>query len=118
ITICSGVMRSGSTWAFNVCRLLAQIRAKELNVPHGIAYLPEDKIDLFFREQADKVPGPTVVKVHTITQGILDTLKTNRARAVCTYRDPRDCVASLMTFMNDSFDQALHRTAGLLQHFD
>jgi hypothetical protein len=61
------------------------------------------------------VKGPVVVKAHELGPCALATLRTGHAKAVCTCRDPRDCVVSDMCFMNHSFDAAVHRIGASLE---
>src|SRR5207248_4046517 len=60
-------------------------------------------------------PGPTVLKAHSIGPLALEALRAGRAKGICTFRDPRDCVASMMTFAHQAFEQALSSIAGGLQ---
>lgn len=115
IIICDGIIRSGSTWSFNVCRLLAQLLAKRRSQQCGIACLGDRSLDQFIQSQVYLGNGPAVVKAHQIGPVALDWIRGGRAKAVCTFRDPRDCVASDMVFWGDGFDASVHRVVVSLQ---
>jgi Sulfotransferase domain len=93
-----GVLRSGSTWAYNVCRELGGLLAKRNGQRFGAGFMEYEELEKFLNTEGPNLPGVTVVKTHTIKPTALDWIATGRARAVCTYRDPRDCVVSMMTF--------------------
>jgi hypothetical protein len=109
IIICDGVIRSGSTWSFNVCRLLAQMLAErrcETLISH---YLDEQQLDQFLRAEVYLWKGPAVVKGHVTGPLALEWIRTGRAKGVCTFRDPRDCVASDVSFFGGGFNTSLQR---------
>jgi hypothetical protein len=45
-------------------------------------------------------------------------MRTGKAKAVCTYRDPRDCVASDIAFMNEGLDRSVGRVVASLKSLD
>ncbi len=89
IVICDGMIRSGSTWSFNVCRLMGDLLAKRRGQAHGSAYLDRNTLDQFLVTQAYVREGPAIVKGHELGPVALDWIHTGRAKAVCTIRDPR-----------------------------
>jgi len=111
IFICDGVIRSGSTWSYNVCRLLGQIRAKRRGEPFGIACLGENSLDQFLQVEATLGSGSAVIKAHELGPFALQSIRGGRVKAVCTYRDPRDCVASDLVFWAGGFEASLQRVA-------
>ncbi len=115
LILATGMMRSGSTWAFNVCRLAGQLVAQHLNQPFASAYLLDKELDEFLAKQFPTLPGPAVIKAHFVGHAALNLIAAGRVKCVSTYRDPRDCVASLMTFTNDPFQRAMRRTTGFLE---
>jgi Sulfotransferase domain len=125
IIICDGIIRSGSTWSFNVCRLLGQMLSKRRGQPFGIGCVGEDSLDHFLQVEAGLRDGAAVIKVHEVGPVALEWIRTGRVKAVCTFRDPRDCVASDIVFWGDGFDPSVRRVARSLeylyksyQHFD
>src|SRR5947207_933644 len=114
LVLCTGILRSGSTWSFNVCRLMAKVVAGRENLPLWTGYMLPEKSEAFFERCGDAQPGPTVIKAHSLGPRGMELLRTRRAKAVCTYRDPRDCVASMMTFSNQPFQQAMDAIAQAL----
>jgi len=115
ICFCNGVIRSGSTWSFNVCRGLLQEVSVQRKQPFGSAYLDAPVLEQFLTQHLPSIPGPTVIKAHMIGPAAMMALKTGQARAVCTFRDPRDCVASDVVFMGRGLEYSINRTANSLE---
>jgi hypothetical protein len=115
---CTGMLRSGSTWSFNVCRLLAQVAGRQRNQPFWAGYLTLEQCERFLSQSNGRFPGPTVVKAHGLGPLAMRHLTMEQAKAVCTFRDPRDCVASLMQFTNERFDIACARILEGLRMLD
>jgi hypothetical protein len=118
LVICNGVIRSGSTWSYNVCRLLAELRSKRRGEPFQSGYLDVDPLEQFLNGEAFLREGTVVAKAHAPGPTALEWIRTGRARAVCTIRDPRDCVASDVAFMGKGFDHSLHRVAASLKQLE
>src|SRR6476660_8314714 len=97
LVFCTGMLRSGSTWSFNVCRLMGKVIAGRERKPMWSGYLMAEETGAFFNQVENDRPGPTILKIHKLTPRGLDLLHSGGAKAVCTFRDPRDCVASMMT---------------------
>ena len=98
---CIGLYASASTWAFNVARLLHAVADPPVRVKtHFFA----DKVDL----AALAEPVTHIVKTHEIDDVAgAEALSERAARFVITVRDPRDAVASLMTYHGHDFERAL-----------
>jgi hypothetical protein len=107
-----GVLRSGSTWAFNVCQALARLLAARRGQPFAAAYMTHVELEKLLNTKNLNLPGPTVIKAHAIERTALDWLAAGRARAICTFRDPRDCVVSMMTFFGRDLDATRRQIAG------
>ena len=118
LVLCTGILRSGSTWSFNVCRLMAKVVAGREHKPMWSGYLLAEQTESFFKTYAHDRPGPTVIKTHKLTDVGLQLLRSGAAKAICTYRDPRDCVASMMTFAGQPFDIAMGSIAEALKSID
>ena len=114
LCICNGVIRSGSTWSFNVCRELFGLEAQRNNEKMGSAYLDSQPLEQFVTRQWGGVPGRTVIKAHTLGMNAMAVVRKGQAKAVCTYRDPRDCVASDLQFMNYPVEICLHRVSSTM----
>ena len=115
LCICNGLIRSGSTWSFNVCRELIQLVATQQKQPFGSTYLQAAQLDQFIVQQWQRSPGPTLIKAHELGPLALANLQSGAARGVCTFRDPRDSVASDMVFMGLGFDASVYRVDVSLQ---
>src|SRR5438046_775033 len=98
LVLCTGMLRSGSTWSYNVCRLMAKAVAARERRPMSATYLLPQQLEQFLQQQPLPPPGPTVLKAHSIGPLALEALRAGRAKGICTFRDPRDCVASMITF--------------------
>jgi hypothetical protein len=121
---CAGMYASGSTWAYNVVCALADAtgRGVEVRFANGAAELPG-------LEAADH---DHVVKTHDLPEDAAAALLALGPRVLATIRDPRDAVASLMTYQRYRFDMALgavnasarfataiaERTGGLLLRYE
>ncbi len=97
---CAGMYASGSTWAYNVMRALAA------------AYSARTVHSLFANTAADLAGigadgSVHVVKTHDLGPEAAALLFAKTPRVVVTIRDPRDAVASLMTYQRYPFAMAL-----------
>jgi hypothetical protein len=115
VVICNGVIRSGSTWSYNVCRILGQILAKRRSQHCGMACLGDKSLDQFLKTEVFRRDGPAVIKTHEIGPVALEWIGDGRAKAVCSFRDPRDCVASDIPFFGAGFEASVRRVAVSLQ---
>lgn len=108
--ICNGVLRSGSTWSYNVCRGLAQELANQRGLkPVESTYLDLAQMESYLTTHWQSAVGPIVLKSHEPGPVALSMIRAGRIKAVCTFRDPRDCVSSDLKFMGLGFDKVLHR---------
>jgi len=107
IVICNGMFRSGSTWSFNVCRLLGELFAQRTGQTLASGYIAEHDLEQFLQAEAYAKEGPAVFKGHVIGTVALQWIRAGRARAVFTLRDPRDSVASLVALTGSGFDASV-----------
>jgi len=96
---CAGMYASGSTWAYNVMRAIAtdgggQVKARFANTPADLAGIGD-------------ATASHVIKTHDLPEEAAALLLAQAPRIVVTIRDPRDAVASLMTYQHYPFDLAL-----------
>ena len=115
LCICNGLIRSGSTWSFNVCRELMQRLASHHQRPFGSTYMHSPMLDAFVTKHWARVPGFTVVKAHELGPAVMAAVESGNARGVSTFRDPRDCVASDMVFMGRGFQASVDRVSFSLE---
>jgi len=95
-----------------VCRALFQELAVQRKQPFGSCFLEGGQIEQFVKQNLASAPGPTVIKAHMIGPAALMALRAGKVKAVCTFRDPRDCVASDLVFLNSGLETSLkHVTA-------
>ena len=107
IVICSGMARSGSTWSFNVMKLA--MKDSGLETISGYAGEGEN-VDKFI--SGNLSPDKSIlVKSHAPGPGTLSLVFQGLAKTVRTYRDPRDCVASRVSFQKIPLDQAIAQVA-------
>jgi len=108
--ICNGVLRSGSTWSYNVVRGLAQELANRRGLkPVESTYLDLAQMESYLTTHWKSAVGPVVLKSHEPGPIALSLIRAGQIKAVCTFRDPRDCVSSDLKFMGLNFDKVLHR---------
>src|SRR5258708_2797093 len=115
LCFCNGVIRSGSTWSFNVCRVLYQELSVQRRQPFGSTYLDGPYVEQFVAQQWQHAPGPTVIKAHQIGPLALGAIRAGHAKGVCTFRDPRDCVASDVVFMGQGLETSVNRVVSTLE---
>jgi hypothetical protein len=107
----TGMIRSGSTWSFNVCvNLLREA---------GIGNVRTDFIKSLgeWRQVVSQDGIHAVLKCHTLDAESLDWLKNNRhtVRFVYTLRDPREVAASALATFNMPLDDGLSSVESSLQ---
>lgn len=107
IIICSGMMRSGSTWSFNVCRLLYSTIAEKLNQPAESGYMDGEAVDVFLEQANLEERKFVVIKAHTPGAKTLERIDNGTVKNVYTFRDPRDAVASRRTFQDEPFEESV-----------
>ena len=111
LVLCTGIVRSASTWSFNVCRHLGMFRARQQQQPFSSGYVGEADLEREIEVGLRRIEGPTVLKAHGIGPRAVAALRDGRAQGVCTFRDPRDCVASDLAFRKLDFDPAVRRVS-------
>jgi hypothetical protein len=117
VICCSGIMRSASTWSYNVCRelsLRSQIRGSE--VTH---YGYSNQTDETIREWAaiEKKRGIIVrgvMKAHVIAPGTRRLIARGKIANVFTIRDPRDAMSSMLRFGQEKSEK---EKSFLLEYF-
>jgi hypothetical protein len=91
--------------------MLANRRAES---SHG-GYLDAPDLEKYLQAEVYFRQGPAVFKAHGTGPLVSEWIRTGKAKAVCTFRDPRDCVASDVAFMNAGFDNSVQRVATSLK---
>ena len=89
--ISAGLYGSGSTWLFNVLRLLVSSRGYD-KVTSAYSDFPSDSWPLHPRSPIEQL----IIKTHKPPNFLIEAAKRGTS-VIVTVRDPRDCVASLMT---------------------
>jgi hypothetical protein len=112
------MIRSGSTWSYNVCRLLAQFRASRRGEQCSSGFIDGPDLEKLLAGPVFSLEGAGIFKTHAIGPAAGEWIRTGRAKAVCTFRDPRDCVASDLVFMNQGFDASVRRVAASLKSLE
>jgi hypothetical protein len=77
-------------------------------LPFGSAFLEYNELEKFLLHEP---PGVTVIKTHKVGLEAFDRIHSGKAKAVCTFRDPRDCAVSLRTFVGEKLEEV---TKGIL----
>ena len=97
MVITAGLYGSGSTWAYNVIRLLLQdtpgLGPVHAGFADALAELPEP----------DGHPGSVVIKTHCPDRAMRIFARATAAHVVITVRDPRDAIVSMMQRFGISF---------------
>lgn len=102
LIICDGMPRSASTWSYNVCRLIAAEIAGSAEIHVGFTNTPGSAY-LEHRSEARAF----VLKSHALDGSAEMLLREGMGRAIYTYRNPHDAVASHMAMFGSNFADAL-----------
>jgi hypothetical protein len=112
IVLLTGMFRSGSTWAFNVAKALLSLEARTVvsgeysnEIGATLAGLNE-KIEHF------------LIKTHMPDRVGHMLIRHRMARAICTYRDPLDCIVSSMEVFGSRFEDTVALARGALALLD
>jgi hypothetical protein len=92
---------------------MAKVVAGRERTPMWSGYMMSAQTEQFFQTTGHP-PGPTIIKTHGLGPIALERVRSEAAKSICTYRDPRDCVASLMTFTGQKFEDAIESIRGNL----
>ncbi len=97
LIVCAGVYRSGSTWAYNMVKLIIQ------------ATLPGVRIGGCFAENIEELAPSgsehcdlVLLKTHP-QQSLLSLIEFLNPPVILSVRDPRDCVASWIQMLGEDF---------------
>jgi hypothetical protein len=116
IIFCSGMMRSGSTWSYNVCRIIGMLIAEQTQSTLYCGYRDSKSLDEFLREKIDS--AIVVYKLHSPASLALELIRNKNAKNICTVRDPRDCVASRQLIADESLDVSINFIKDNLYYVD
>lgn len=108
VVLCTGVMRSASTWSYNVCRVIVGMVAEKLGMPFYSQYMEEEELEKFLLSDASLNNGAMVVKAHRVGLNAIMLTRKGIVKNVCTIRDPRDCVASRRLFKDETFETSVN----------
>ncbi len=102
IIFCAGMPRSASTWSFNVAMRLLRAHAPDARIDSGF-------FENFAEWAAQKQEryDHLVAKCHAIDRSGASLLRLRAAKAIYTYRNPYDAVASAMNMFGLSFEESL-----------
>ena len=115
---CTGMARSGSVWSYNVCRLII---SENRNGPAPLivgAINGGRNADKFISEHPEALQRDCLLKFHDPKELALEMISSNSVKNIFTYRDPRDCLCSLMPFEGRSFDDAMYFVNSNLEVYD
>jgi len=133
IALCSGMPRSGSTWSYNVCRLLYEVIAKEKKLPMHSPDLYAAvrgkkrqsssalQFEYFLLNHYHKKQNDYVIyKSHGVSAYGFYFIASQHIKNICTFRDPRDSLASLLEYNRKtlSLQQTMHRLIAFLSHME
>lgn len=92
VVICSGMPRSGSTWSYNVCRLLLEAKYGACNVDCGYHEGPAG--DQHVRLALNDSAQPHLIKLHYPGPEVDRQIRENRVKNIYTSRHPLAALAS------------------------
>ena len=108
VVLCTGMPRSGSTWSYNVCRLLLEgtLGADKVRA----SYQESGNADAYLKSR-DQFDGSHVVKLHYPGPGVMGAVHNGLVKNICTSRHPMEAVASF----REKFGMSLEVAARLIQ---
>ncbi len=102
---CAGMQRSGSTWSYNVARLLLYHHIGQNNLNAG--YVGEGvSVDTAITNHTD-IEKILLLKFHQHTSKSLLYASQRKARVIYTHRPPMNALASLTDFFKTPFEHAV-----------
>lgn len=107
IIFCTGLIRSGSTWSYNVCRIIGTALAGQLKIPFWCGYRDAGNLDSVLDDVTNRENAIAVIKTHWPSKRVLEFMRHKSVKNVYTIRDPRDCVASRQLKTKDTFENSL-----------
>jgi hypothetical protein len=102
VILCDGMLRSGSTWAFNVALKLLKLCDANRRT-FGI--YTEDSAVLLAASKPRR--SNLVIKSHNLAPPVCELCSSGAFRAIYTWRDPYDAVASCMRMFSMSCEQSI-----------
>ena len=96
IVICAGIMRSGSTWSYNVALELVKLTSVS-NVRCG--YSNKQGISACVAEVEEGEAG--IYKCHDPSDHVITMIRSGEVKCIITIRNPLDCIASRQQFQAD-----------------
>lgn len=93
VVLCDGMVRSGSTWAFNVVLRLLQLSASDWKIFHAYAAEPGPLLPAL-----DPTYSHALIKTHVLDDLARNMCRSGEIRSVYTWRDPYDAIASCIKF--------------------
>lgn len=102
IILCNGMPRSASTWSYNVCLRLLSFEFAACSI-----YAGYNEEFLGCVHQLGANYRHLLLKTHTLDDVSRRMLQLGACRAIYTYRDPFDAIASYMRMFNQPFEAAL-----------
>lgn len=97
LIVCVGVYRSGSTWVYNMVQAIIQAALPGVRIGGHFAE-NIDELALSSSDECDLV----VLKTHP-QQSLLSLIEFLKPPVILSVRDPRDCVASWMQMLGETF---------------
>jgi hypothetical protein len=112
---CCGMIRSASTLQYQIVAHIVEAAGLGQRVP----FFPPDKFPAVVLERSGD-PSWKVAKMHTCTTAAAAQLKNGSAVGVCSFRDVRDIIVSLMEKEGRPFEKewAVRVVRGCLQNFE
>jgi hypothetical protein len=118
LIFCSGMPRSASTWAYNVCRLLLSQNPSRSLVA-GFVGEWEDVDDYLKKElTVTSTTRNILLKTHVPGPLSVGLIQSQKAKHLYTYRDPRDSLCSYLAFEGGNFENVLEGNIRNLQRLN
>jgi hypothetical protein len=108
--LCDGMLRSGSTWSFNVALMLLRSGDTDRET-FGLYNEKAAVLGAALRPRSTHV----VVKSHVLDPSNYDLCRTGAVKAIYTWRDPYDVVASCLRMFGSPVEDCLQALRSALQ---
>jgi hypothetical protein len=99
LVLFTGMPRSGSTWAYNVARVLLLARQQTV--------FGEYRDDIASATAANPAADHHLIKCHTPDEAGRAHIAGQTCKTICTYRNPLECIASHIEVFGAPFEEAL-----------
>lgn len=105
----AGIVRSGSTWSYNVAKAISFSFFKELEIESGWIGEYDFSVENFTRSLAEREKKVGILKFHGAKKIALDLCRKRLGKCIFTFRNPFDSIASASDIWKWSLDLSIEK---------